>query len=175
MAKTKTINSTAIFFIIIIIAGAALFTFQMNLLSPKIASMEKRYKQALEKINSGDYLGAELILQNLIKENPKDLDYKNSLGFVYAHTQRRKYAVDVFKEIIEMNKNYDKAYANLGAIFESYAIEYKENGKIDKAIDYYEMAKTQYQNALKAIKTNDKVYSEKLKNVIEELEELSSK
>ncbi|PPR47876.1 MAG: Beta-barrel assembly-enhancing protease [Alphaproteobacteria bacterium MarineAlpha5_Bin9] len=93
----------------------------------------KEEKDKLSRISTfmqqGDLYNAEIIINDLIKDNPNNYVYKNILSIILVSQKKFDEAVIVLKEIVELNPNYIDALINLGNIS-------LEKNNLDDA-DYY--------------------------------------
>ncbi|MCP4689505.1 MAG: tetratricopeptide repeat protein, partial [Desulfobacterales bacterium] len=81
----------------------------------------ERFPEALDVLKKGLALDSERI------------DILNLMGFCYFKLKAHEKAIDSFREVIRLNPSSAIDYANI-------ASNYRELGKRDKAIKYYEMA-----------------------------------
>lgn len=82
---------------------------------------QKKYKEAL------------LILEKSRQQDPDRTDTHNLLGFCHFKLKEYPEAIDCFKHVLHLNPTSAIDYANI-------ASNYREMGKTDKAVQYYEMA-----------------------------------
>jgi predicted O-linked N-acetylglucosamine transferase (SPINDLY family) len=103
-------------------------------------------KDRIEKISfflkNKNFNDAKYIVDQLISEQPNNVDFLNILGIIFLETEKYLEAEKIFKKILDYNLNSFEAYYNLGILNQKLL-------KFSNAIEYY----------LKAHKLNKNNYS----------------
>ncbi len=79
------------------------------------------------------YREALLVLEKSRQQDPDRTDTHNLMGFCHFKLKEHPEAIESFKRVLHLNPTSAIDYANI-------ASNYREIGKIDKAVQYYEMA-----------------------------------
>jgi protein O-GlcNAc transferase len=129
-------------------------------------------KDRIEKISfflkNKNFNNAKFIVDQLIEEQPKNVDFLNILGIIFLETEKYLEAEKIFKKILNYKSNSFEAYYNLGILNQKLL-------NFNKALQYYLEANILNKNnylllnriALIYLKTNDvnlaiKFYKESL-------------
>jgi predicted O-linked N-acetylglucosamine transferase (SPINDLY family) len=130
-------------------------------------------KDRIEKISlflkNKNFNNAKFIVDQLIEEQPKNVDFLNILGIIFLETGEYLEAEKIFKKILDYKSNSFEAYYNLGVLNQKLL-------NFNKALQYYLKANILNKNnyfllnkiALIYLKTDDvnlaiKFYNESLK------------
>jgi tetratricopeptide (TPR) repeat protein len=95
--------------------------------------IKELYDHGKELFEKGDYVGAEGLLREVLKHNPRYADVLNKLGVITCLKGSLKEASEFFEEALRLNPLYTEAALNL-------TVTYNEMGLPDKAIEVVERA-----------------------------------
>jgi len=88
------------------------------------------YSDGVDCFNEGNYIKAEGLLKEVVRNNPKLADIHNKLGVIANLGGNLEEAVEYFKRAIELNARYTEASLNL-------AITLNEMGRTEEAITVF--------------------------------------
>ena len=91
-------------------------------------------KDRIEKISlflkNKNFNNAKFIVDQLIEEQPKNVDFLNILGIIFLETEEYLEAEKIFKKILDYKSNSFEAYYNLGILNQKLL-------NFNKALEYY--------------------------------------
>lgn len=96
--------------------------------------MKQRIQEAAALFHSGRYDEAEVLLQEIVKENPAYANVYNMLGFIYSRRNSPEKAAELFRQALSINPGYTEARLNL-------AITLADTGAYSEALREYGLAK----------------------------------
>lgn len=105
------------------------------------------FSRVIQFIKDGNFAGAELLLNQIIKYNPKNSEALRYLAFIFAKRGDYAEALKIIEKAIAADKKNEAAYSN--------------RGDIEKSLGMYPEAISSYQ---KAIKCNP-IYAEAFNNL----------
>ena len=82
-----------------------------------------RLYQAIELIETGDHGPAELILRNLIDDNPDDHDAWRNLGFSLMSQSRLAEAEAAYRTCVEIMPEYGAAWGGLADVLDQQGMD----------------------------------------------------
>ena len=88
------------------------------------------YHEGTDCFESGNYVKAEALLKEVIRNNPNLADIHNKLGVIANLEDNLDEAIGYFKKAVELNSSYTEASLNL-------AITLNEQGKVDEATEIF--------------------------------------
>ena len=105
-----------------------------------IITVDKKIYKAFVAFQTSNIQSANLIFKNLIKTHPKYAPVHYNAGVFYKNIGKFAKAISLFETTINLEKNYTKAYFELGSI-------HFKNNQMDKAKNIYlKMLKLQNNN-----------------------------
>lgn len=95
---------------------------------------EEAYEVGMMKINEGDFNSASEILEQAVKEDQNSSEKLKMLAISQYNQQNYQEAEANFNKLLEKDKENNFSYYN------SLANIYRDQGELDKAVEYYEKA-----------------------------------
>lgn len=93
----------------------------------------KKFKEAIQKLQSGQFSEGKKILEKLNRKTPNDYDILYNLGMTHSELDELKSAEKCLKKCISINPDHSNAYVALGLV-------YHKKGEIKDAEQYLDRA-----------------------------------
>jgi tetratricopeptide (TPR) repeat protein len=100
--------------------------------------LKQQIQEAAALFQSGRYDEAEVLLLEIVKQNPMYANVYNMLGFIYSQRNVPDKAVELFRQALSINPSYTEARLNL-------AITLADTGAYSEALREYGVAKEREQ------------------------------
>ncbi len=98
------------------------------------ARVKQQIQAATALFQAGRYDEAEVLLQEIVKQNPAYANVYNMLGFIYSQRNAPERAAELFRQALSINPGYTEARLNL-------AITLADSGAYSDALREYGLAK----------------------------------
>jgi len=97
----------------------------------QVKEMEGVFKEAVEKIQQGDYDGAITFLKDVMARNPKNSNAFYLIGMSYARKKMYREAIEALTQVTQLAPRFPPAYFELGVC-------YQQQNDPEKALEYYQ-------------------------------------